>query len=317
MFAPLISKPKTRIAGFSKGTSALQCATPSRHRHKAMAMAIRRIEFGHWRQGGPGLLSSKSPSIAWDFSKISLYPPEGMGGLATLPTPAPRLPVRGTGMNADIPSADGSADMDYQPKAGTWTSGPSPVPTADSTDACAEPTDMQKITSGGFLGGLSMDDYYPDLAGEGHYEHPATAGTFDTGTRAGANIQLIGVVLAPCRPDQYSLAQTVTVTRSRRNGTVRPEEGTTFDDIGRSGRDASRAPFRQDFLGGTVPARGAPFGYIISMADSPNSAYGPTDTIERDNTFTSSLVGPGGRKSVSWSLSMRITNGAVTKNDFG
>jgi hypothetical protein len=220
---------------------------------------------------------------------------------------------RDTAIHADIPFADGSGDVDDQPDAGATPSGAAPLSAAGSTDSCAQPLGMQKITSGAFLGGLTVDNYYPDLAGTGRYGHPATAGTYDTGTRAGANIQLIGVIPAPCAPGQYSLAQTVTRTRFRRNGAVLPEEGMTFDDLGKSGRDVSNAPFRQEFLGGS----GAPLGYIISMADEPNTAYGATDTIEHDRTFTSSLVGPGGSKSVSWSLSTRITNGAITKNDFG
>jgi hypothetical protein len=219
--------------------------------------------------------------------------------------------ARDTETHPDVPYADESGDLDDQPDAGTGTSGPPPAPTAGSAESCAQPRDIQKITSGGFLSGLSMDDYYPDLAATGRYGHPAILGTYDTGTRVGANIQLIGVIPAPCLPGQYSLAQTVTRTRYRKNGTISPEEGMTFDDVGKSGRDVSKPPFRQEFLGGS----GAPLGYIISMADPPSTGYGATDTIEHDRNFTTSLVGPGGSKTVTWSLSTRITNGAVTKND--
>jgi hypothetical protein len=86
---------------------------------------------------------------------------------------------------------------------------------------------------------------------------------------------------------------------------IHPEEGKTFDDIAKSGRDATRPPFRQEFLGGDS----APPGYIISMADPPSTGYNAASTIEHDRDFVSSLVGPGGRKSVAWSLSTRISGG--------
>lgn len=170
---------------------------------------------------------------------------------------------------------------------------------------------MQKVTSSAFLGGVTMDSYYPDLVGAGAYLHPGTGGAFDTGTRAGANIQLVGVIPSPCEPGQYQLAQTIKRTRFRINGSVHAEEGKTFDDIAKSHRDATKAPFRQEFLGGD----GAPLGYIITMADPPSTGYGATDTIDHDRDFVTSLIGPTGRASVSWSLSTRIVNGKVTKND--
>ncbi|WP_266168322.1 hypothetical protein [Dyella subtropica] len=170
---------------------------------------------------------------------------------------------------------------------------------------------MHKLTSGAFLGGLTMDSYTPDLAGHGFYDHPGTGGTFDTHNRAGANIQLYGVIPSPCSPSDFRLEQTVKRTRLRINGNVHPEEGQTFDDIAKSGQNASGPPFRQEFPGGGD----APLGYIISMADSPFTAYDPTIKIEHDRDFVTSLVGRNGRKSVSWSLSTRISGGAVTSND--
>jgi hypothetical protein len=166
---------------------------------------------------------------------------------------------------------------------------------------------MHKVTSGAFLGGLTINDYYPDIASRGY---PATAGPFDVGGRAGANVQLYGVIPSPCLPDQFHLEQTITRTRLRRDGVADPTEGTTVDDIAKSGRDASRAPFRQEFLGGGD----APLGYIISMADPPSTGYNSTSNIEHDRNFVTSLVGPGGRQSVRWSLSTRISGGVVTRN---
>jgi hypothetical protein len=86
--------------------------------------------------------------------------------------------------------------------------------------------------------------------------------------------------------------------------------GRSIDRFAKSGRDASRPPFRQEFLGGGS----APLGYIISMADPPSTGYNASSTIEHDRDFVTSLVGPGGRKSVSWSLSTRIAGGSVTSN---
>lgn len=196
----------------------------------------------------------------------------------------------------------------------TAAPGPTPTPTPTPAPAvsgsCGQPRSMDKLTSGAFLGGLTMDSYYPNLAGRGFYNHPGTAGTFDTGSRAGANIQLYGVIPSPCLPSQFHLEQTISRTRFRINGVAHPREGENADDIAKSGQDASRAPFRQEFLGGGT----APLGYIISMADPPSTAYNSTSNIEHDRDFVTSLVGPSGRQSVTWSLSTRISGGAVTSN---
>ncbi|WP_173085976.1 hypothetical protein [Phytohabitans rumicis] len=172
-------------------------------------------------------------------------------------------------------------------------------------DACAAPTSMTKVVSGSFQGGFSLDDYYPDLVGKGYWGGGAgTAGTFDTGRRVGAKVQLFGTISGPCDSSKFSLAQSVTRTRDRINGVTDPTEGQTFDDIAKSGRDASRAPFRQEWLGG---------GLNISMADPPSIGYGATTNAEWDRDFVTSLIGPGGRQSVSWSLSIRVTSGSVTR----
>jgi hypothetical protein len=156
-----------------------------------------------------------------------------------------------------------------------------------------------------------MDTYYPDLVGQGYYQHPGTGGPFDTGTRAGANVQLYGVIPSPCEPTAFKLEQTIKRTRFRINGVADAEEGKTFDDIAKSGRSASGPPFRQDFLGGGD----APLGYIISMADPPSTTYGATGDIEHDRDFVTTLRGPSGAQSVTWSLSQRMSGGSVTKND--
>jgi hypothetical protein len=161
---------------------------------------------------------------------------------------------------------------------------------------------MDKVISGAFQNKLSLADYYPDLVGRGYWLHGDTGGTWDTGTRVGANAQLYGTFRIPCRPDIFSLAQTVTYTNTVMNGVRHPKQGVVQDDIAKSGRDATRAPFRQEWSN------------VISMADPPSLSYGPGTNAEWDRSFVTSLVGPGGRRSVNWSTSIRIVGGSVTRN---
>jgi hypothetical protein len=121
---------------------------------------------------------------------------------------------------------------------------------------------------------------------------------------------LYGAIASACEPGNFLLEQTVSRTRYRHDGVAHAREGEFADDIAKSGRNGSTTPFRQEFLGGGD----APLGYIISMADPPSTGYGPTSNIEHDREFVTSLVGPGGRQSVNWSLSTRIEDGAVTSN---
>lgn len=231
-------------------------------------------------------------------------------GIAGLSHDFSRIPVNAVARSVshgDIPVLGQSDEIIDQPAGDSTTSG---APTHGSSESCGQPRSMHKVTSGTFLGGLTMDSYYPDLAGGGTYDHPGTGGTFDTGSRAGANVQLYGVIPSPCLPSEFHLEQTVTRARFRVNGVVHPEEGRTFDDLAKSRRDTSRPPFRQEFLGGGT----APLGYIISMADPPSTGYSSTSDIEHDRDFVTSLVGPSGRESISWSLSTRISAGAVTRN---
>jgi hypothetical protein len=203
----------------------------------------------------------------------------------------------------------GNDDIDLQPTHG----GPGPTPTGDSpaataADSCDQPRDMKKVTSGAFLGGLTIPSYYPDLASR---RYPANAGPFDLGDRAGSAVQLIGVIPGPCAPSRFTVAQTYKVTRCRFNGVPSALEGQSGDDLARSGRDTSHAPFRQEFLGGGS----APLGYIVSFADPPSIPYdATTTTAEFDVNFVSSLVGRAGRSSVAWSISVRIAGGRVTSN---
>jgi hypothetical protein len=208
----------------------------------------------------------------------------------------------------DLPSSEESEDKIINlPKGGGAKAG---APAPASSSPCGQPKSMHKLTSGKFLGGLTMDSYYPHLKGRGEYGHPDTAGTFDTGTWVGANVQLYGVIPVTCPSKSFTLEQTVTHPRLRFNGVADPQEGKTIDDIANSGRDYSRPPRRQEFLRG--PA--APFDYIISMADPPGVRRIRKGSIEIDSNFKTSLVGPGGRQSVTWSTSTRISNGRVIRN---
>jgi hypothetical protein len=221
--------------------------------------------------------------------------------------PAPSSIPRLGGMEDEVdavPDDGGATPAGPGPQPGPVDGG---TPTAD-TDGCGTPRSMEKVTSGAFKGGLTVDSYFPDLASR-HY--PAQAGPFDLGNRAGSSVQLLGVIPSPCRPQQYTLGQQAHCTRARRNGTPYAMEGTTFDDVAQSGRSVSASPLRQEFLGGGT----APLGYIISMLDPPSFPYSASVTSgEYDLSLTTSLTGPAGSKSVDWSVSVRVTNGSVTRN---
>jgi hypothetical protein len=235
----------------------------------------------------------------FEFGRIPIFPPDSKGDFRA--TEIPTASVRDDDA-VEQPGLSGGS-----PAVGP-TGGGAATPAA--SDSCDQPRSMGKTISGGFLGGLTMDDYYPDLTGRGFWQHPGTGGTFDTGSRVGGVAQLFGVIPSPCDPGQFSLAQSVTRARDRINGVTDPTEGQTLDDLGKSGRDVAHAPFRQEFLGGGTAA----LGYLISSADPPSIGYGPTTNAEWDRDFVTSLVGPRGRQSVSWSLSIRIENGVVKRN---
>jgi len=266
---------------FDRGTRPSQVQSPL---HPA-AHSDRRVPD---RDTLPSELPVSAPDCGHDFGRLRVYPE---------PSRAPAT--------SSIPVLGEDEDKVEAPNGGTGpVLAPAPAPAAPAGDACSTPLSMNKVTSGPFQNGLSLDDYYPDLVGRGYWSGGATAGTFDTGSRVGGKAQLFGTISGPCDPARFSLAQSVTRTRDRINGVTDPTEGQTFDDIAKSGRDASRAPFRQDWLGG---------GYNISMADPPSIGYRPTTNAEWDRSFTTSLIGPGGRRSVNWSLSIRVVNGAVTR----
>ena len=172
---------------------------------------------------------------------------------------------------------------------------------------CGKPVSMTKVASGAFTDKLTMDDYYPDLVGKGYWAHGGSGGPFDTGSRVGSNIQLIGKIRIPCDPAKFSLAQTVTYTKAIFNGVHDPKEGVAQDDIAKSGRNFSHPPSRQERSDD------------ISMADPPSTEYSSGATslasdIEWDRSFTTSLVGPAGKESLDWSTSIKVDQGKVVRN---
>jgi hypothetical protein len=274
------------------------------------------------RQAPPSAFHSPAPGPQWNIEALPVRPKLTIGAVDDQEVRSPNKANSGTDepglahrQATEIPAADlQDSDPIDQPSAAAGTPAPSPVASGAVTpvpaDDCGQPRSMGNTISGGFLGGVTLDDYYPDLTGRGFWQHPGTGGTFDTGARVGGVVQLFGVIPSPCDPSRYTLAQSVTYTRKRMDGATDPNEGRTFDDIRKSGRNAAAAPFRQDFLGGGA----APLGYLISMADPPSMGYGPTTNAEFDRDFVTSLVGPAGQQSVNWSLSIRIANGVVTRN---
>ena len=171
-----------------------------------------------------------------------------------------------------------------------------------SGDDCGAPVDMVKNTKERFKGGKKMEDYYGHPA-NGEWAHGGTAGPFVTNQYAGSNVQLIGTVRSPCDPSNFHLTQTVTFTKDRKNG-IRY----SGSQEGQSGPDAP-VPFRQIWLGD-------PPGLNISSADGPSVDYKTNvgSGLELDRDFTTSLVGPGGKKSVDWSTSIVVKDGRVTTN---
>lgn len=178
-------------------------------------------------------------------------------------------------------------------------------------DSCASPREFRKVTSGQFEGGKTLDDYYPDLVGKGYWDTNNTAGKFDTGSRVGAALQFVGTYFSPCSGDgsQFTFSQSTTIVRARADGKKlmengKPFEGQTIDDIKRSRRDQSKAPFRQIF------------DFAVSIPDAISGIpYASLKSYEFQVTSTVTLTGSGGSKSVDWGLNTEAAAGKVTKHE--
>lgn len=186
-----------------------------------------------------------------------------------------------------------------------------PVLQRQGVSHCDTPDRMNKVTSGSFVGGKTLDDYFPDLVGTRTWGSNNTAGPFDNGFRAGSSVQLLGYLRIPCDTTgtPTTLGQTVTIVRMKGNGRPLMEngkalEGQTLDDIARSRRDQSKAPFRQTWVG------------TVSMADPISGApYSAFNSYELEANLKTSLTGPGGTVSVDWGVTVESSGGKVTKNE--
>lgn len=175
---------------------------------------------------------------------------------------------------------------------------------------CDTPFNMVKVTSGNFLE-KTLDDYYPDLVGAGAWGSNNVAGPFDNGSRAGSAVQLIGNLRIPCDANgtPTTLGQSATIVRARANGALLMEngralEGQTIDDIARSGRNSSQAPFRQTWAAS------------VSMADPISGIpYAGLNSYELEVNLTSSLTAPSGTVSVDWGVTIEAAAGTVTRNE--
>jgi hypothetical protein len=176
---------------------------------------------------------------------------------------------------------------------------------------CDKPSSMRKVTSGTFEGNKTLDDYYPELVGAKFWGSNKTAGPFDNGSRAGSAVQLVGGLAIPCATSDSptTLGQSATIVRARADGKKlmeggKPLEGQTIDDIQRSGRDQSKSPFRQTWVG------------AVSMADPISGIpYASLESYEWEVNLQTSLTGAGGTVSVSWGVTVEASAGKVTKNE--
>jgi len=176
------------------------------------------------------------------------------------------------------------------------------MPERDKENSCdCEPIEVYVVVRGNFEGSKTMDDYYPDLKNTGSYVHPERAGEFDTGSRVGVNVQIVGKVKG--NPSKCKLNQELLVERENINGDT-SRQGNSYDDIKKSGRDATKSPFKQIF------------NQKISFADPPSYAYGPGTEIDSKRFFTSCVIACDDKRKccVRWSLEIKVENGRVTKN---
>lgn len=263
--------------------------------------AVQRLLRADVRDAGEASVTAETARFGHDAPEAHAHvveeasmPAAGVNTASNTPT---RLPSAGSTQEESVRNPPGTS--------GTTA----PAPATPSSEGCGTPRRMVAVKSGTFHGGLTMSTHYPYLSGHGYWVSNTAAGPFDTGSRVGSSIQLYGLVPSPCQPSQFSFEQTFQDTRIIRNGVHGADEGRVIDDFARSGQNQSRAPFRQQFLD-TAGAE----GLAIAMADPPSETYGPTDNIEWDCTYVTSLVGPTGRVSTTWSTSVRVVNGAVTRN---
>ena len=156
-----------------------------------------------------------------------------------------------------------------------------------------------------------MDDYYPGLRAKGYFSNPSTAGPWDTGSRCGVNVQIVGGMNLLCRDELFKFTQTVHHNKSIINGTKDADDGTTHDDIADSGGDFTKPPLRQT----RTAERDVGGGFLhVSMADPPSLLYSSVHSAEWERTFITALVGPKGKSEATWRVSTIVKGGKVVKN---
>lgn len=185
-------------------------------------------------------------------------------------------------------------------------------PSKPAAAECGKPN-IVAVTSGKFLDGLTMNDYYPELRGKGYFANPDTAGPWDTGSRCGVNVQIVGSLNAGCHDESFKFTQTVHHDKSIINGSKDADDGTTHDDIADSGGDYTKPPRRQRH-NAERPGKGAGSELHVSMADPPSLLYSAVKSAEWDRTFVTGLVGPDGKAEATWRASMVVKDGKVVKN---
>jgi hypothetical protein len=236
--------------------------------------------------------TTAQPHVPFDFAGLSIGLPESDGG-------------EEYGFAETLESTDAGAageTLEYEHGGGEAVE----TVGGDLGADCGSPTRLGVLRSGTFRNNLKMDDYFPDLVGQGFWKDGGTAGPFQTPQFVGSKVQVMGVIPPGCSPGSFRLGQTVEETKNVVDGVHSPFEGQTYDDFQRSGRNPNRPPLRRDWQ--------SELGTHISMGDPPSRRLGPRN-VELDRNFVTTLTGPSGSPMTeTWSTSIRIQNGAVTRN---
>jgi len=236
--------------------------------------------------------TTAQPHVPFDFAGLSIGLPESESG------------EEGFGFAETLEPTDRGAErgetLEYEHGGEVVETGG-----GDLGADCGSPTRLGILTSGTFRNNLKMDDYFPDLVGQGYWANGDTAGPFRTPQYVGSKVQVMGLIPPGCSPGSFRLGQTVEETKNVVDGVHGRFEGQVYDDFLIAGRSPNRPPLRRDWQ--------SELGTHISMGDPPSQRLGPRN-VELDRTFVSSLTGPSGNMSVTWSTSIRIVNGTVTRN---
>jgi RHS repeat-associated protein len=124
----------------------------------------------------------------------------------------------------------------------------SKAPGGGKLDPCCCVESVDVVLSGPFEGGLSLEDYYPDLKGTDYLSsQPKQAGPFSNSSVVGAKVQITSKVKGPGTRCNFS--QDVWVDIETIGGKSSGREKKNYDDITKSHRDQTKPPFRQNIGG--------------------------------------------------------------------